>query len=218
MVSLTRLVGFLLVASLISCGNTCRERVQTPQPPDDIVFVSSAASNLPLMRGSGIRVDRCLPAGTYRLQVVQTDSPYACAAIWESTGSWVEGSTPGLCQISAAANASVREFASHVNPPRRGRVPGLQHLDVQLAETNCDIVLKVLLPRSAWEGESNPRVVLRKRVTDKDLQVAADDALAALDRLEWAVQVHPGDDDLELIELVQGAKEAVRAVREQTTP
>ena len=49
-----------------------------------------------------------------------------------------------------------------------------------------------------------------------DLQAAADDALAALDRLERAVKVRPGDDP-RLIGLVRGAKDAVRAVAERTT-
>ena len=46
-----------------------------------------------------------------------------------------------------------------------------------------------------------------------DLQAAVDDAIAALDRLERAVKVRPGDDP-RLIGLVRGAKDAVRAVRD----
>ena len=47
-----------------------------------------------------------------------------------------------------------------------------------------------------------------------DLQAAVDDAIAALDRLERAVKVRPGDDP-RLIGLVRGAKDAVRAVRDR---
>ena len=50
-----------------------------------------------------------------------------------------------------------------------------------------------------------------------DLQAAVAEAIAALDRLERAVKVRPGDDP-RLIGLVRGAKDAVRAVRERTTP
>ena len=50
-----------------------------------------------------------------------------------------------------------------------------------------------------------------------DLQAAVDDAIAALDRLERAVKVRPGDDP-RLIGLVRGAKDAVRAVRDRTIP
>ena len=50
-----------------------------------------------------------------------------------------------------------------------------------------------------------------------DLQAAVVDALAALDRLERAMKIRAGDDP-RLIGLVRGAKDAVRAVRERTTP
>ena len=48
-----------------------------------------------------------------------------------------------------------------------------------------------------------------------DLQAAIDDAIAALDRLERAVKVRPGDDP-RLLGLVRGAKDAVRAVADRT--
>ena len=48
-----------------------------------------------------------------------------------------------------------------------------------------------------------------------DLQAAVNDALAALDRLERAVKVRPGDDP-RLLGLIRGAKDAVRAVADRT--
>ena len=48
-----------------------------------------------------------------------------------------------------------------------------------------------------------------------DLQAAVDDAIAALDRLERAVKVRPGDDP-RLLGLIRGAKDSVRAVADRT--
>ncbi len=48
-----------------------------------------------------------------------------------------------------------------------------------------------------------------------DLQAAINDAIAALDRLERAMKVRPGDDP-RLLGLIRGAKDAVRAVADRT--
>ena len=48
-----------------------------------------------------------------------------------------------------------------------------------------------------------------------DLQAAINSAITALDRLERAVKVQPGDDP-RLLGLVRGAKDAVRAVADRT--
>jgi len=47
------------------------------------------------------------------------------------------------------------------------------------------------------------------------LQAAINSAITALDRLERAVKVQPGDDP-RLLGLVRGAKDAVRAVADRT--
>ena len=47
-----------------------------------------------------------------------------------------------------------------------------------------------------------------------DLQAAINNAIAALDRLERAVKVQPGDDP-RLLGLIRGAKDAVRAVADR---
>ena len=109
-----------------------------------------------------MHVGTCLPAGSYRLHVVQTDSHYACAAIWESPGSWIESRPALLCEIAPISDP-VRQLASRITSPPE---LGLQHLDVELADASCHIVVKVLLPQSAWDGEAPyPRVVLRTRTT-----------------------------------------------------
>ena len=48
-----------------------------------------------------------------------------------------------------------------------------------------------------------------------DLQSAVNDAIAALDRLERAVKIQPGDEP-RLLGLIRGAKDSIRAVADRT--
>jgi len=67
-------------------------------------------------------------------------------------------------------------------------------------------------------GRSDPRSGVRSHSDDQqptpittDLQAAINDTIAALDHLERAVKVHPGDDP-RLLGLIRGVKDAVRVV------
>ena len=79
--------------------------------------------------------------------------------------------------------------------------------------------LQRLEQRSAAAIRSSIRRALRSDDQEPapitDLQAAVNDALAALDRLERAVKVRPGDDP-RLLGLIRGAKDAVRAVADRT--